>query len=396
MEMPADKLYVETGIVRCNSTTYTVEPLELIWFLKPAPNIEACNLLQSWLASVSDALNDIWNRSRGASISARLAVRGLQFWALDVVAGAICARQQVDVEKFPIRGCLHALARVSRTQEEGHAPKGTITFVHKDDPAYVQFKSKVPLNDSKHIGKLLAVSKSPAELISDGSNLIGVSSKTVTNYVLKAEFMRGNADILSNDEVICHIVAGELRSPVKDHVHVIKNVLSDSSLSRAADFAADLVKQAVRNKFGCTLVLDPSDNPPILSGHRLKVPSADVGVVSGMASVDGAVQINGKGQAVAFSCILDGDALKDEALSRGARYNSARRFSKKRSSKKLGIVVVSADGPITIFARGTELHSDPWAKPVKLTEPYSERSEGIILNEFAAAKEKRKKQLRND
>jgi len=379
-EMSPEDLYGKKGIIRFDSETYIAHPQQFRWFLLPAPNVEASDVLPTWLKALSNVLHAVWRTSIVAAAGAQLTVIGLQSWTLDMIAGAVQEKSE-NITGFPFRGALDALSRISRAVEEGHAPDGTITFVQNRN-CPVLLDNIVQMNDSKHIGKLMAVSKTKGELLSDGTHIFGISADAVTECVLKAKFVRGVADVICQEKVICHIVGGEFRSARKNHAAVIKGVLTDPALSRSVDTAATIVGRAIQSKFGCTLVLDPTEDPPKLSGHRIKPASTDIDMIAGMASVDGAVQINARGEVVSFGCILDGNALEDEVLARGARYNSARRFSKKSSSKKLGIIVVSADGPITIFARGEELHSDPWARPAKLLEPFEESFKGIPLADF--------------
>lgn len=144
--------------------------------------------------------------------------------------------------------------------------------------------------------------------------------------------------------------------------------------------SADIVTLAIKNKYGCTLILDNNISPLELSGMYLDKPTDDINLVAGMAHIDGAVQINSDGAAIAFGCILDGQRLSNEVLSRGARYNSARRFSKETAASKIAIVAVSADGPVTIFNQGVEIYSDPWARPIKLSEPFGPVLSGEQLN----------------
>ncbi len=54
-----------------------------------------------------------------------------------------------------------------------------------------------------------------------------------------------------------------------------------------------------------------------------------------------------------FACLLDGARVSGEDRSRGARFNSALRFTARR--EKVILIVVSADRPVSVIQNGVEL-----------------------------------------
>ena len=86
-----------------------------------------------------------------------------------------------------------------------------------------------------------------------------------------------------------------------------------------------------------------------------------------LAKVDGALHIGVDLRLHRFACLLDGTAVPGEDLSRGARYNSALRFSARH--EKVLVVVVSMDKPISVIEGGVELSARcdwrPLSEPVK-------------------------------
>jgi hypothetical protein len=64
---------------------------------------------------------------------------------------------------------------------------------------------------------------------------------------------------------------------------------------------------------------------------------------------------------------LDGRALTEENRARGARYNSALRFSAEHP--RLMVVVVSADHPVSLICEGVELNVQCEWKPVSGCTP---------------------------
>jgi DNA integrity scanning protein DisA with diadenylate cyclase activity len=92
-----------------------------------------------------------------------------------------------------------------------------------------------------------------------------------------------------------------------------------------------------------------------LSGQHLEQPvplnANTFTLFANMCRVDGAVHVNVKAlELAAFACLLDGESGEKEELSRGARFNSAQRYSRK--TKDMVVIVVSEDGPVTIFESG--------------------------------------------
>jgi hypothetical protein len=69
--------------------------------------------------------------------------------------------------------------------------------------------------------------------------------------------------------------------------------------------------------------------------------------------VDGALHIGADLHLHAFACLLDGLSVPGEDRSRGARFNSALRFT--AMHKDLIVVVVSSDRPVSVMHGGAEM-----------------------------------------
>jgi hypothetical protein len=69
--------------------------------------------------------------------------------------------------------------------------------------------------------------------------------------------------------------------------------------------------------------------------------------------VDGALHIGHDSNLYGFACLLDGKAVPGENRARGARYNSAVRFT--AANDDIIVIVVSSDRPVSIIQRGIEL-----------------------------------------
>ena len=84
----------------------------------------------------------------------------------------------------------------------------------------------------------------------------------------------------------------------------------------------------------------------------MQIPS-NLELAEALAKVDGAIHIGRDLQLHAFSCLLDGQAIAGEDRSRGARYNSALRFT--AAHRNILVVVVSSDRPVSVFQEGVEI-----------------------------------------
>ena len=81
-----------------------------------------------------------------------------------------------------------------------------------------------------------------------------------------------------------------------------------------------------------------------------------------MAKLDGALHIGVDLKLHGFACLLDGLSIPGEDRARGARFNSALRFT--AMHKNVIIVVVSVDRPISVIQEGVELNAQCEWKPV--------------------------------
>ena len=81
-----------------------------------------------------------------------------------------------------------------------------------------------------------------------------------------------------------------------------------------------------------------------------------------VVKVDGALHIGRDLHLFGFACLLDGHAIAGEDRARGARFNSALRFTALHSN--LFVIVVSADRPVSIIQEGVEVSAQCPYQPV--------------------------------
>ena len=111
-------------------------------------------------------------------------------------------------------------------------------------------------------------------------------------------------------------------------------------------------------KHGCTLVVDTGREPMTMSGQHLEEPldltrSSQLKLACSLSKLDGAVHIGRDLKLHGFACLMDGRSVPGENRARGARFNSALRFTAEHED--LVVVVVSADRPVSIIKDGVEL-----------------------------------------
>ena len=104
--------------------------------------------------------------------------------------------------------------------------------------------------------------------------------------------------------------------------------------------------------------IDLNEKPLDISGQKLQR-SLDLQqdhileLAKSLAKVDGALHIRADLNLHGFACLLDGRAAPGESRARGARFNSAIRFSSEHQN--LIVVVVSADWPVSVIQEGLDL-----------------------------------------
>ena len=127
-----------------------------------------------------------------------------------------------------------------------------------------------------------------------------------------------------------------------------------------------LVHSAEKQKHGCTLVIDLNEAPISISGQRLER-SLDLRqpdlfeLAMALSKVDGALHVGADLELHGFACLLDGTAIAGEDRARGARFNSALRFTAQHPN--IMVIVVSVDHPVAVIQEGVEISAQCQWKP---------------------------------
>lgn len=270
---------------------------------------------------------------------------------------------------YPI---LEAILSISKTQEEGKWPVGDLIFVEPGQADRVHYLAtfgmfeRPAMKDVKHIRKLLqAVEGNRHKLVSDGQQIIGIGTGRMPDFSVIAEFRGRHGFIRLQDETICSFADGGYHSSTRRaNLVQLEEVLLELNLDSNKIFGimkavGTLVSSAQERKHGCALVLDFGSPLACISGQHLESPldlkrHMDLDLATSLAKVDGALHIDMMYLKLnAFATLLDGRAVAGENRARGARFNSALRFTAEHD--QVVVVVVSSDRPISIIQHGTEL-----------------------------------------
>lgn len=365
-----------------------------MWFTEHHPDMCSTGPTERWLEHAA------WRFSHDmASESAfYTGISGsfLQEYATHAVRDEVVDRLNIALgwdTMLRIYPILDTILELSRTREEGAWPRGELVFV---DPRYVErvaflarfSPSEQPaIENVKHVRKLLAaVEQSNHKLIADGSCVAGITSDSLPDFAITADFRGGHGFLRVDDDTVCSFANGSYQSTTRraNLVHLEEALLESDLDSETGNMVykiiAALVHQAEDQKHGATLVLDLNPSPVAISGQRFDCPldlqePSILDLAKSLIRTDGALQIGADLHLYGFACLLDGRAIAGEDLAHGARYNSALRFTAEHAN--IIVVVVSSDRPVSVIQDGVEMSAACQWKPVS-----SRIFQPILLDEW--------------
>lgn len=343
-----------------------------MWFTEHHPDICSIGPTQRWLEhAVLRFSHDIADdRLLYTGISGGFLREYATHAVHDYIVDIANLRLGLDT-RIEIYHVLDSVLGISKTHEEGVRPHGKILFV---EPRFLnsisflaRFKNdeRPKINHFKHVRKLLqAVEYSNRQLISDGMNILGITEDALPAFHLKADFQGKIGFLEINNEKICSFIDGSYTSNThRAKLFEVEESLLDYDLDTATrnslfQIISSLVHNAQNKMFGCALVIDLAAEPALISGQTINPPldlrqPSHLDLACALAKVDGALHLGADLQLHAFACLLDGHSIAGEDRARGARYNSALRFSAEHP--KTIIVVVSADRPVSVIQQGKQI-----------------------------------------
>lgn len=351
-----------------------------MWFTDHHPDMCSIHPTERWLEQASCLLVHDYNSKTTAINSSDYVLKN---YSLQAIADYIVDEREENLgfdSKILIPPILNDILNISKTREEGAWARGTLIFTDPQRLKEISFITKIQkherpvISNVKHIRKLLvAVENSDRKLISDGCTIIGITDSDIPSYAIAAEFRGDHGFLMLGDEKISSFFDGSFNSTTREAKMVeLEELLLDSDLDTEKStllfqLISHLVHSAGRGRHGCTLVIDLNDEPVHLSGHVLGpslslLEPKNIKLACSLLKIDGAIHITSDLCVHGFGCLLDGKTIKWENMARGARYNSALRFSADHS--RVIVVVVSADRPVSIIYNGIEINAFSHWKPV--------------------------------
>lgn len=352
-----------------------------MWFTEHHPDMCSVGPTERWLEHAAWRLShDIANeRDLYTGISGSF----LKEYATHAVRDYIVDRMNVllgwdsQLRIFPI---LDIVLGILRTREERAPAQGDLIFVERRSLQSLDFLVRFPeeeqplLDNFKHVRKLLlAVEDSERKLVSDGTGIAGIASGRLPEFYLQAAFRGSHGFFQVSGETICSFSDGSFKSTtrraklVQVEEALLESDLDSSEGTELFKIVTRLVHYAEKTGCGCTLVVDLNAEPVSISGQKLDHPldlrrDANLQLAKSLSKVDGALHIGRDFHLHGFAGLLDGRAISGEDRARGARFNSALRFTAERAN--LLVVVVSSDRPVSVIQEGVEISAQcPW-KPL--------------------------------
>ena len=343
-----------------------------MWFTEHHPDICSIGPTERWLEHAAFLLSlDFTIEGPFYSATSGYLLREYATHAVrDYILDEICLMFGWDIKIF-VLPILDAILGISKTREEGAWPRGKLVFISPNDFSNVDFLVRFPpserpsLQNHKHVRKLLqAVELSERKLVSFGNHVVGIATGEMPQKRSTAHF-RGDFGFLKlAGEPICSFSDGNVYSTTrKPNLVTLEETMLEFPMDSTArhglfKIVNEIVHEAGKEMHGCTLVIDLSPEPAVLSGQQLEKPmdlqkQHLLDLAKALAKLDGALHLRGDLHLHGFACLLHGSAIKGEDRARGARFNSALRFSAEHP--QVIIVVVSSDRPVSIIQEGVEL-----------------------------------------
>lgn len=342
------------------------------WFTEHHPNICSAAPIRCWLEYAMQCIsNDLHSPSElYTGISGNFLREYATHSVRDALVDTMNITLGIDIHMrvYPI---LHAILEISKIKEEGALPFGKIvfaepmqvlpkiTFLAKFNPS-----NQPRLTNYKHVRKTLqAVEGSDSFLVSNGERILGVATAIPENALMvnfqgKLGFLEYNSTPLASLNN-----ASYTNNTFKAKLVEVEDILLDYPLddeirTKLFKIIEYLVHNSQDKGSGACLIIDLENDPTHISGQSL-MPAINLDrqdnkdLAGALSKVDGALHIRSDLKLHAFACLLDGGRIEKENAARGARYNSALRFSHHHHNNI--VVVVSSDRPVSVIYKGQEV-----------------------------------------
>lgn len=261
--------------------------------------------------------------------------------------------------KYENESNIGSILKIKETREEG------FDKLQSNYDISICFKQPISVEEDsyKKIRKLLEVTNDSLSLLMNGNDEIFAIGKMIENpsceyyQVRFEEFMKwtlykNKEKFLCFENMIPRIPDTE-RGITESDIILLKKTfnITDTSIYER------IIEEAVFQQHGTMVVFaeNASDESERLNESGIRIEPTDIckaGLVKAVSTIDGAIICDPEGLCYSIGTILDGSTSKQADSSRGARYNSAKRYieQQKEKEKNTFIVVVSEDGYVNCFS----------------------------------------------
>lgn len=232
---------------------------------------------------------------------------------------------------------------------------------HPDIEYILRFQMPAPIHDPRWTRKVLQLAGPSAALVSDSEHVYGLgrllsSHDPKDQSIFAVDFLdHYNWELRSGGLVLLRSLYGEPTLPreIIEADAFISNLarMFPASTETSRSQIWQLFNAAAHQKMGCMIVIAEDAE---LEATRLKTQSTkihpvklSVELLRQVSAIDGSILIDPQGYCHAIGVILDGLANDKCTPSRGSRFNSAVRYIRSGSVRRLAIVV-SEDGTVDI------------------------------------------------
>lgn len=343
-----------------------------MWFTEEHPGMCSTGPTRCWmeyavrLFAQNYNLRNVTNIDTAGYVLQNCAIHAIRDYIVDERSRLGWVDTRIRVYPF-----LDAALGISRTKEEGAWPRGRLVVVEPSQLDQVPFICTSPkgvwprLSDFKHVRKMLqAVEESGRVLVSDGEHIVGIALGPMPGASLAAQFSGSHGFLMLQNRLICSFSDGNFHSTNrKANLVQLEELLLESTMPMEdhhtmMQVVTRLVNRVRDRKHGCTLVIDLGHMLVPAAGQYFDEPldlrqSGHLKLASSLAKIDGALHIGADLKLHGFACLMDGKSTPGENRGRGARFNSALRFT--AENEDIVVVVVSSDRPVSIIKDGIEL-----------------------------------------
>nr|WP_241393437.1 tetratricopeptide repeat protein [Clostridium saccharoperbutylacetonicum] len=310
---------------------------------------------------------------------------------------------------------------------------------------YIKLKDPINFEEYRKVRKLLETSDKTTYLIGDNERIYGLGSfKNISEFetenidVFVIDFIgrfeykistltrnistvkedtNKNTELKSYKLKECNLVNVRYGKPnLKEHIYsegdlvgaiksIFKNDLKDNS-DEKIELLKNIINYAKDQKHGTTVVITTPEKAKKevvnLEKQSMRIEEKKLenneylsNIINRITNIDGALYIDINGTCHSIGVILDGEADSMHGdSSRGARFNSAIKYSlKKDLIDKCIIVVISEDGMVNIIHNGEDYKEE---KTLNLNKLFNESKRLLDNNEYTKLLEKSNEIINTD